>query len=138
MMSASMRLRTILRSIGIVAALAVVCLAALVWLLNDPPRTYRAVGGGWYSADEWQVIAESGRKPRFLVRGHWPLFRHDVAQHVTQIHYLGDDCVVYTFVAGRDDDLFSACGNRPPVFLDHVENQDYRNISIDTEPLRLH
>lgn len=125
-----------LKVLGGAVALMFLSVAALLCLFFT--RTYQPVGGGWYSATYSSTIGEPGRKPRFLVRGHLPFFRREVAEDITDLHYLGDDCVVYTFVNLVDDELYAACGDRTPIFLDHVEGQDHRKISIDGDPLRLH
>jgi hypothetical protein len=128
-----------LKILGYALALVVILVGVAAWLIFSPPRSYVPVGGGWYSAQySYNPIAESGRKPRFLVRGHLPFFRRDVAEDITDLRYLGDDCVVYTFVNRSDDELYAACGNHAPIFLDHVPGQDHRLISIDSDPLRLH
>lgn len=127
-------LRITLKVFGAAVALLILFIAAVVWLFVA--RTYEPVGGGWYSARYVEnFIADSGGKPRFLVRGHRPFFRHDVAENITHIQYLGDDCVAYTFGVGRGDDLYAACADSRPVFLVHLD--DYWDVSINTDPLRL-
>jgi hypothetical protein len=119
----------------VVTVFVILCVAGLLWLSNA--RSYQPVGGGWYSATNLLNIIDSGRQPRYLVRGHLPFSRHQLAESITHIVYLGDDCVAYTFVNGASDDLYAACGNYPPVFLYHVEGEDYTGVSIDADPLVL-
>ena len=126
-------LRTTLVIVWRAFAVFAILIVLFIWLMVK--RTYRPVGGHWYSARYADVIADSGLKPVFLLRGRVPFFRRDVAKDITHIQYLGDDCVAYTYVNGRNDELYAACGDHTPVLLDHIE--DYSNYSLNTDPLRL-
>ena len=112
----------------------IIIFTAFVWLLFAPPRSYQKIGGRWSSATETPLIAESGRKPKYLVRGG-VFLRKTVAEEITDFHYLGDDCIVYTVAGYGQDEMYARCGDRDPVFLDHVP--DHQNISMVTDPLQL-
>jgi hypothetical protein len=126
-------LRFSLWAVAGVFAFVIITFAVIIWLAASPPRTYRKVGGHWSSATEMEFIAESGRKPRYLVRGMF--FRKTVAKDLTDVQYLGDDCLVYTVVATNQDDLYAGCGDLLPVLLDHVP--DHQKISLVSDPLQL-
>ena len=61
--------------------------------------------------------------------------RKTVAEDITDLHYLGDDCIVYTIAGHRQDEMYAGCGDHDPVFLDHVP--DHQTISIESDPLQL-
>jgi hypothetical protein len=86
-------LRYSLWSLAGLTGLAIISLIVFVWLFFVPSRTYQKIGGQWSSATETPLMAESGRKPKYLVRGN--LFhRMTVAEDITDFQYLGDDCIV--------------------------------------------
>jgi hypothetical protein len=127
-------LRFSLWAVAALSGLVFIIFAAFVWLFFVPPRSYQKIGGRWSSATETPLIAESGRKPRYLVRGG-VFIRKTVAEDITGIHYLGDDCIVYTVAGHRQDEMYARCGDHDPVFLDHVP--DHQEISIVSDPLQL-
>ena len=123
-------------SLGAVAALTgfvIIIFAAFVWLFFVPPRSYQKIGGRWSSATETPLIAESGRKPKYLVRGG-VFIRKTVAEDITGFHYLGEDCIVYTVAGYGQDEMYARCGDHDPVFLDHVP--DHQTISMVSDPLQ--
>ncbi|HET7106873.1 MAG TPA: hypothetical protein VFI38_08685 [Candidatus Acidoferrum sp.] len=121
-------------SLWAIAALAgFVIILFAVWILV-PLRSYQKIGGGWFSATEIPIMAESGRKPKYLVRGGI-FFRKTLAEAITDFHYLGDDCIVYTVAGHRQDEMYARCGEHDAVFLDHVP--DHQRISMVSDPLQL-
>jgi hypothetical protein len=112
----------------------IIIFAAFVWLFFVPPRSYQKIGGRWSSATETPLIAESGRKPKYLVRGG-VFIRKTVAEDITDFHYLEDDCVVYTVAGNGQDEMYVRCADHDPVFLDHVP--DHQKISMVSDPLQL-
>jgi len=62
-------------------------------------------------------------------------FRKTVAEDITGLHYLGDDCVVYTVAGYGEDEMYARCADHDPVFLDHVP--DHQKISMVSDPLQL-
>lgn len=104
------------------------------WLFLVRSRSYQKIGGRWSSATETPLIAESGRKPKYLVRGG-VFLRKTVAEDITDFQYLGDDCIVYTVAGYRQDEMYARCGDHDAVFLDHVP--DHQKISMVSDPLQL-
>ena len=126
------RLRLSLWAVAALAGFALVIFAACLFFV--PPRSYQKIGGQWSSATETPLIAESGRKPKYLVRGG--MFLHKtVAEDITDFRYLGDDCIVYTVAGYGQDEMYARCGEHDPVFLDHVP--DHQKISMESDPLQL-
>jgi hypothetical protein len=121
-------------TVAALTGFVIIIFAAFVWLFFVPPRSYQKIGGRWSSATETPLIAESGRKPKYLVRGG--VFIHKtVAEDITGFHYLGDDCVVYTVAGYGQDEMYARCADHDPVFLDHVS--DHQKISMVSDPLQL-
>jgi hypothetical protein len=112
----------------------IIIFVAFVWLLIVPWRSYKKIGGRWSSATETPLIAESGRKPKYLVRSG-VFIRKTVAEDITSFHYLGDDCIVYTVAGYGQDEMYARCADHHPVFLDHVT--DHQKISMVSDPLQL-
>jgi hypothetical protein len=127
-------LRFSLWTVAALTGLVIVIFAAFVWLLLVPPRSYQKIGGRWSLATETPLIAESGRKPKYLVRGG-VFIRETLAEDITGFQYLGDDCIVYTVAGYGQDEMYARCGDHDAVFIDHVP--DYRTISMVSDPLRL-
>jgi len=128
------RLRFSLWAVAAVTGIVIVIFAAFVWLFSIPPRSYQKIGGRWSAATEAPLLAESGRKPKYLVRGG-VFLRKTVAEDITGFHYLGDDCIVYTVAGYGQDEMYARCGDHDPVFLDHVP--DHQKISMMSDPLQL-
>ena len=61
--------------------------------------------------------------------------RRTVAEDITDFHYLGDDCIVYTVAGQGQDEMYARCADHAPVFLDHV--RDHQRISMVSDPLEL-
>ena len=127
-------LRTSIRVGAGLTGLLIIILAGFLWFLFAGPRSYQEVGGGWSVVSERPLMAESGRKPKYLMRG-WAFLRKTVAEGITDFHYLGDDCIVYTVAGHGQDEMYARCGDRDAVFLDHVP--DHQKISIVSDPLQL-
>jgi hypothetical protein len=127
-------LRFSLWPVAALSGFVIIIVAVFVWLFFAPPRSYQNIGGRWSSATETPLIAESGRKPEYLVRGG-VFLRKTVAKNITGFHYLGDDCIVYTVAGYGQDEMYARCGDHDPVFLDHVP--DHQKISMLSDPLQL-
>ena len=127
-------LRFSLWAVAALTGFVIIIFAAFVWLFFVPPRSYQKIGGRWSSATETPLIAESGRKPKYLVRGGL-FIRKTVAQDITGFRYLGDDCIVYTVAGYGQDEMYARCADHDPVFLDHVP--DHQKISMVSDPLQL-
>jgi len=112
----------------------IIIFVAFGWLFSVPPRSYEKIGGRWFSVTETPLIAESGRKPKYLARGG-AFVRKTVAEDITGFHYLGDDCIVYTVAGYGQDEMYARCGDHDPVFLDHVP--DHQKTSMVSDPLQL-
>jgi hypothetical protein len=127
-------LRFSLWAVAALTGFVIIIIAVFVWLLFAPPRRYQKIGGHWFSATETILIAESGRKPKYLVRGG-VFLRKTMAEDITDFQYLGDDCIVYTVAGYGQDEMYARCGDHDPVFLDHVP--DHQKISMESDPLQL-
>ena len=127
-------LRFSLWAVTALIGFVIIIFAAFAWLFFVPSRSYQKIGGRWSSATETPLIAESGRKPKYLVRGGM-FIRKTVAEDITDFHYLGDDCIVYTVAGYGQDEMYARCGDHGPVFLDHVP--DHQTISMVSDPLQL-
>ncbi len=121
-------------TVAALTGFVIIIFAAFVWLFFVPPRSYQKIGGRWSSATETPLIAESGRKPKYLVRGG-VFIRKTVAEDITGFHYLGDDCVVYTVAGYGKDEMYARRADPDPVFLDHVP--DHQKIPMVSDPLQL-
>ncbi len=127
-------LRFSLWAVAALTGFVIIIFVAFVWLFFVPSRSYQKIGGRWSSATETPLIAESGRKPKYLVRGG-VFIRKTVAEDITGFHYLGDDCIVYTVAGYGQDEMYARCGDHDSVFLDHVP--DHQKVSMVSDPLQL-
>jgi len=127
-------LRFSLWAAAALTGLVIIIFVAFGWLFSIPPRSYQKIGGRWFSATETPLLAESGRKPKYLARGG-AFLRKTVAEDITGFRYLGDDCIVYTVAGHGQDEMYARCGGHDPVFLDHVP--DHQKISMVSDPLQL-
>src|SRR5436309_3852827 len=73
-------------TVAALTGFVIIIFAAFVWLFFVPPRSYQKIGGRWSSATETPLIAESGRKSKYLLRGGM-FIRKTVAEDITGFHY---------------------------------------------------
>jgi len=81
-------LRFSLWAAAALTGLVIIIFVAFGWLFSIPPRSYQKIGGRWFSATETPLLAESGRKPKYLARGG-AFLRKTVAEDITGFRYLG-------------------------------------------------